>query len=105
MILLVVQFAVYEHAAHIAQVTATQGLEAARADGATNATGYAAATGLLAQLGDGVLHDPVVKIDRGAGQVDVSVTGIAETVVPGLRLRVRAHASGPIERFVPAGGG
>jgi len=103
MLLLVVQFAVFAHATHLAQAVAARGLAAARAEGATDAVGTTVGNSLLAQLNGGALGEPVVQVQRSGGQVQVSVTGVAESVVPGLHLSVSATARGPVERFVPGG--
>ena len=103
MLLLVLQFAVYAHATHVAQAVAARALAAARAEGATDAAGSAVGQSLLAQLDGGALGEPAVNVQRSGGQVQVSVTGVAESVVPGLHLSVSATARGPVERFVPGG--
>lgn len=103
LLLLVVQFAVFAHATHLAQAVATRALAAARVEGATDAAGTTAGQSLLAQLDGGALGEPVVTVQRSGGQVQVSVTGVAESVVPGLHLSVSATARGPVERFVPGG--
>jgi hypothetical protein len=98
-LLLVVQFAVYLHASHVAQSSAAQALAAARAEGASAADGDAQAAAVLRQLGGGVLLEPEVNVVRGAARVRVEITGVAETVVPPLRLPVRAVAEGPAEEW------
>jgi len=99
MVLTVVQFAVFEHARHVAQAVAVQTVDATRIQGGTTATGQAAGTALLTQLGP-TLADPHIDVTRDTDRVTVTVTGHAETVVPGLRLPVRITSSGPIERFI-----
>lgn len=98
-LLLVVQFAVYLHASHVAQSSAAQALAAARAEGATAVDGDAQAAAVLNQLGHGLLLEPEVSVVRGAARVRVEITGVAETVVPPLRLPVHAVAEGPAEEW------
>ena len=103
LLLLVVQFAVYAHATHLAEAVASRALAAARAEGAPDAAGTTVGQSLLTQLDGGALGEPVVTVQRSGGQVQVSVTGVAESVVPGVHLSVSATARGPVERFVPEG--
>ena len=103
MLMLVVQFTVYAHATHVAQAVAARARAAARVDGGTSADGSDVARDLLTQLDSGALAEPAVDVHRRAGDVDVTVTGVAASVVPGFHLTVSANARGPVERFVPAG--
>ena len=93
-----VQFALFFHASQIAQSAADQGLDAARAAGATDAAGQARSDAYLAALGGGTLHDARSRIRRTPDQVQVTVTGAAEQIVPFLRLAINATASGPVEQ-------
>lgn len=100
LILVVVQFALYEHASQVAQTTASQALAVTRVMNGTTASGHAEADSLLTTLGRGVLVDPQVTVTRDVAAARVTVTGTAEGVIPLLRLPVRATSSGPLERFV-----
>lgn len=97
LLLAIIQFAVWSHASHIAQASASHGLAAARVHGATADDGDAAAVTLLNELGDGPLTEPRVTVRRTDDAVTVRVTGHAATVLPGVRLPVRADAAGPVE--------
>lgn len=101
MLLAIVQFALWSHATHIAQAAASQGLAAARVQGETVAAGKAGAQRVLDQLGQGPLTDTSVSSGRTVDSVSVTVTGVASSVIPFLRLPVHAEAVGPLERFVP----
>lgn len=101
-LVLIAQVALWAHATHIAQATASQALAAARVHGATTADGEATARHVLAQLGRGPLRDPQVTLTRDPRQTTAEITGDAISVVPGLVLPVRARAAGPTERVVPA---
>ena len=105
LVLLIVQFAVWQHALHVAQAAAEQGLAAARVQDGTAADGHAAAEAVLDQIGRGPLVDPAVGVDRGATQVSVTVDATAESVVPGLRLPVHARAVGASEPATPSAAG
>jgi Flp pilus assembly protein TadG len=100
LILAVIQFAIYEHASQVAQTTAAQALAATRVVGGTTTAGQSEARSMLSDLGSGVIVSPQVSVVRGGTTADVTVSGVAEGVVPLLHLPVRATAAGPLERFV-----
>jgi Flp pilus assembly protein TadG len=101
LVLLIVQFALAAYAEHIAQGAADQALDTSRTMGGTDADGQTQAQAVLAQLATGPLTHPIVSVTRDATTVTVTITGTAETLVPGFTLRVHAEASGPIETFAP----
>lgn len=101
MLLVIVQFALWSHATHIAQAAASQGLAAARAQGGTAAAGSASAQQMLDQLARGPLTGPSVNADRAATSASIRISGTATSVIPFLHLPVHAEAVGPVERFVP----
>jgi hypothetical protein len=105
LILLVVQFAIWQDSIHVAQAAASEGLASARVQGGTVGSGQNEVSLVLDQLGHSVLVHPSVQVARGASVTTVTVTGQAEAVVPFLHLPVRAIASGPVERFRPPGAG
>ena len=100
----VVQFALWEHATHVADAVAQQGLAVGRLQGETAAAGQAEAQSVLDQLGTGVLVGPDITATRTATTTTVVVTGHAISVVGLFSLPVRAVASGPTEDYaaVPA---
>ena len=102
--LLVVQFALWQHAQHIAEAAARRGAQSARLYGGSDAQGYADARSATSQLGANLLVDPRVTVTRAAGVVSVVVSGTAEPVVPFLSLPVSAAANGRVERFTTPGG-
>jgi Flp pilus assembly protein TadG len=104
-LLVIVQFALWSHATHIAQAAASRGLAAARAQHGTAAVGAAGAQQLLDQLARGPLGGSSVLVDRTAISVSVRISGTATSVVPFLTLPVHAEATGPLERFVPLASG
>ena len=101
LILAIVQFALFEHATHVAQAVANEGLAASRVVGGSQASGNEAASAVLKQLGSSVLVGSSVTTSRGAETTSVTVTGAAESLLPFLRLSVHVVASAPTERFVP----
>jgi Flp pilus assembly protein TadG len=102
MFLLIAQFTLYLHAAHIAQAAAAQGLSAARVSGGSAGSGTAAGQQLLAQLGSGPLHATSVSVQRGPDRASVQVEGKAVSVIPFMSLPVRAEAVGPVEKLTAA---
>jgi hypothetical protein len=101
LILAIVQFALFEHATHVAQSVANEGLAASRVVGGSEASGNEAANAVLDQLGRSVLVGGSVTTARGAVTTSVTVTGAAESLLPFLHLPVRVVANAPTERFVP----
>src|SRR6202790_4488878 len=101
--LLVVQFALWQHAAHIAEAAAQRGAQSARLQGGTDAQGYADAQSATSQLGANLLINPTVTVTRAGDVVRVEVSGTAEQVGPFLSLPVTAVVNGPVERFTVPG--
>jgi Flp pilus assembly protein TadG len=105
LIMLVVQFAMYYHAQHIAVAAAQAGARVARTEAAgvpeTDWQGEATAKAdrYIGDLGPRLLEAPRTAAVDAGDQVGVEVSAHAVQVVPFLRLRVRARSVGPIERF------
>ena len=99
LILAVVQFALWQHATHVAQAVAQQGLTAGRVQDGSDQAATGQATALLDQLGSGVLVHPHVTATRAADTTTVIVIGRAEGILPFLTLPVRSVAVGPTERW------
>lgn len=95
----VIQFALWQHAQHVAVAAAQDGAEAARVEGATSAAGHERARSFLAQTASRLIADPTVEASRDAQVARVTVRGQVSSLLPGLRLPVRASATGPVERF------
>jgi len=102
-LLFVVQAAVWWHATHVAQSAASRAADTARVDGGTAAAGESTGRDTVAALGDTVLRDPTVDVTRTATETRAEVRGVAMTVIPGIRWRVRATAVAPTERFTQPG--
>jgi Flp pilus assembly protein TadG len=99
LILIVIQFALFEHASQVAQTAAAEALASTRTDGATTSAGQTEAQAILHAVGHGVLLNPAVSVTRTATVATVTVTGTTEAVLPFLHLPVHATSSGPVERF------
>ena len=99
LILAVVQFALWQHANHVARTVAQQSVAVARVQGATASTGQDEARTVLAQLGNQELRNAQVSATRDDDTTTVVVTGESSSVLPFLHLPVEAVATGPTERF------
>ena len=103
LIMAVIQFALWEHATHIAQAVAQQGVSVARLQDETPAAGQSQARSVLDQLGTSVLADANVTATRTATTTTVTVTGHAESILGIFTLPVKATAVGPTENYTEAG--
>ena len=97
----VIQFALWQHAEHIASAVAQQGVAVGRLQGETAAAGQNEAQSVLNQLGSTVLVGSTITATRTNVATTVTVTGHAESIVGLFSLPVKAVAAGPTE---PAAG-
>lgn len=97
LLMLVVQFAMWAHATHIAQAAANAGVQGARAYGGTADDGKTDATTVLSHLAGTILTHTRVDAARSATAATVTVTGDAVAVVPGLHLPVTVTVTAPRE--------
>ena len=95
----VIQFALWEHAEHIAAAVAQQGVAVGRLQGETAQAGQAEAQSVLDQLGPSVLTGATIAATRTGAVTTVTVTGHGESIIGLFSLPVRATASGPTENF------
>jgi Flp pilus assembly protein TadG len=95
----VIQFALWEHAEHIAAAVAQQGVSVARLQGETAGAGQAEAHSVLDQLGPSVLSDANITATRTATTTTLTVTGHAESILGIFTLPVKAIAVGPNEVY------
>ena len=99
----VIQFALWEHAEHIATAVAQQGVSVARLQGETAAAGQSQAQSVLDQLGPSVLTGTDIAATRTGQMTTVTVTGHAESIVGLFTLPVKATASGATENYTNPG--
>lgn len=101
----VVQFGLWFHARSLALVAAQEGVTAARIYAADPGAGAATAQAVLdARAGDTLVDTRVTTSRPATGQVAITVTGRALTIVPGVpALTVSQSAQGPLERFTVEG--
>lgn len=100
-VLLVVQTALVWHARNVAEAAAQEGLRQARLFDGSSTAGRAEARSFLAQTAGDLLTDTAVDVERSNQQARVEVHGRALSLLPGIRPRVDAVATGPVERFIP----
>jgi len=96
-----VQFALWQHASHMAQAAANEGVQIARAYGSSAAAGRSDTEALLADLSGGVLTGTSVSASRSATTATITITGHAEAVIPGLSFPIKVTVTAPVER-IPA---
>ena len=101
----VIQFALWQHATHVAEAAAQQGLSVGRLQGETAAAGIAEGRAVLTQVGTGALAAPTVSATKTPATTTVVVTGRAVSVVGLFSLPVHAVASGPSEELTAPGQG
>jgi len=100
LIMLVVQFALWFHAAHVVTAAAQEGARAARVEGGSAGAGEGKANSFLDDLAGGLLTGRSTSASRGADTACVTVTGDVQKVVPKIPMpKVEATSCGPVERF------
>ncbi len=99
----VIQFALWEHAVHIATAVAQQGVSVGRLQGESAQAGQAEAQSVLDQLGSSVLTGVTITATKTDQVTRVTVTGHAESIVGIFSLPVAATASGASESFTYPG--
>ncbi len=98
----IIQFALWQHAVHVATAAAQEGARAARTQPADPHAGRDRAHGFIAQVGaEELLTDATVTATRTSARVRVEVTAHTPAILFGLDLPVRAVADSPIEQFTP----
>lgn len=98
LVLLIVQFGLWQHARQVAAAAAQEGLVAAQVPAGTADAGTARAQAFLAEAGG--VHEAEVTAQRSDITARVEVRGTTPAAIPGMVLVVRGTAEGPVERFV-----
>ena len=101
LVLLIIQGALWFLGHSIAMDCAQDGARAAAFGGGSPVAGQTAATDTLAQLSGSVLSQPRVSVAVTGGRAQVTVTGRAESILPGWALTVTATVAQPVEEFRP----
>lgn len=104
LILVLIQVALWAHAAQVVQAAAAQGDQVARAYGSTPAAGSSAAQSFLDRLGSGLVTGArVSSTTDAAGVAVVSIRARATSILPGFSLPVSARSVGEIQAYRPSG--
>jgi hypothetical protein len=98
LVLMVVQAALWAHAAQVVQSAAAQGVQAATDLGGTLAAGATSADAFLASE-NSVARQHVTVAAVPDGEVEVRVTAIAPSIFPFFHLDVSAVRLGTVQQF------
>jgi Flp pilus assembly protein TadG len=103
LLLMIVQYALWLHASHVALAAAQEGARVARM-AATNGPnqeqqGEAKARSFLGALGPNIISNPQVSGFRTNDVAHVDVTGAGTSIIPGFTFRIHKSSEGPVERF------
>lgn len=101
LILAIVQFGLWYDAEHVAIASAEEGAQAARVYNGTATSGQLAARDFLHAAAPTLIENPGVTVTRSATTARATVTGVVESIVPGLSFSVSATSSAPVEAFQP----
>lgn len=100
----VLQACLWAHAANLVSAGAAEGVQAASVDGGSPTAASATARSLLAASGRNVVTGVTVLTTTAAGgQVEVKVSGRAETLLPWLHLSVSSTRRATIQEFREVG--
>jgi len=103
LLLIVVQFALWSHAAQVAQLAASTGDRTARSIGEGPTQGADLARSVLDGPGSDITSSAVSFSVLPGDLVEITVTAKAETILPGFSLPVSAKVVGPIQEFRSSG--
>jgi hypothetical protein len=103
LLLIVVQFALWSHAAQMAQLAASTGDRTARSIGGGPAQGADRARSVLGGPGSDITSSTVSFSVLPGDLVEITVTGKAQTILPGFSFPVSAKVVGPIQEFRSSG--
>ncbi len=103
LLLAVLQFALWAHAAQIVQVAASEGDQIARTSGGNVVAGEARAQSVLSSSGSVVTATSAAVSIGPDDEAVITVTGRAEAILPWLDLPVSATQTGPVQEFRTSG--
>lgn len=98
-----IQFALWAHAAQIVQLAASEGDRSARSFGGGVPAGVSQAQAVLRQSGSDLESSRASVIVAPGGEARITVTGAALSLLPGISLPVSAVQVGPIQEFRSSG--
>jgi hypothetical protein len=94
-----IQFALWAHAAQIVQLAASEGDRTARSFGGGPPQGISQAQAILRQSGSDLVSSQVSVTVTPGDEARITVTGAAVSLLPGLSLPVSAVQVGPVQQF------
>ena len=94
-----IQFALWAHAAEVSQLAASEGDRAARAFGGGAAAGTSRANSILQRPGSDLASSNAVVVVMPGDLARIAVTGTAISILPGISLPVGSVQVGPIQEF------
>ncbi len=103
LLLAVVQFALWAHAAQVVQLAASEGDRVTRSTGGNVTAGAARAESVLSASGSVVTATSASASIGSGDEAVITVTGRAESVLPWLVLPVSATQTGPVQEFRTSG--
>jgi hypothetical protein len=98
-LLTLIQFALWAHAAQVTQLAASEGDRSARAFGGGIAAGVSQANAILRGSGSDLSSSSANVSVMPGDLIRISVTGHAVSILPGLSLPVSAVDVGPVQEF------
>ena len=98
-IVVIIQFALWAHASQVVQLAASEGDRAARSSGGGSIVGISQAASVLHGTGSDVQDGTAVFSLLPGDQAQITVSGRAMGIFPGLDLPVTATAVGPVQEF------
>jgi Flp pilus assembly protein TadG len=103
LLLMIVQYALWLHASHVAMAAAQEGARVARM-ATMNAPsqelqGEAKARSFLSALGPNIIGSPQVSGSRTNDMARIQVTGSGTSIIPGFTFTITKSSEGPVERF------
>jgi Flp pilus assembly protein TadG len=101
--LVIIQFALWAHAAQVTQLAASEGDRVARSQGGGTVAGLAQAEAVTREPDSGLANAAVNAEMLPGDLVRITVSGSAVSIIPGLSLPVSAAQSGPIQAFRESG--
>jgi TadE-like protein len=101
--LVIIQFALWAHAAQVTQLAASEGDRVARSQGGGMVAGLAQAEALAREPNSGLTTADFNGDMLPGDLVRITVSGSAVSIIPGLSLPVSAAQSGPIQEFRQSG--
>jgi len=99
MIMLLIQFALYQHASHVVTAAAQEGVAGALVERGSAPAGRARALSTMGRHGSGLARGVVIDVERTHDRARVTVAADVVSLIPGFRFHVTGAAEGSVERF------